>query len=185
MRMRRILAGTATVVMVAGGVSLTSAPAASATDLSPGCERANIAGFQGLYGTTSTITHPGFFAGETIVVSAAEPTSVGTPTEFRVYLGNGPAFNVTAALSASISYTFLVDDADAYAGWQTVSYGNATWTVSCSIIAEAAPIPAWVQAVGRASADAACDTGWDTSWQEWAVPVTGGWVCTRSIPSLG
>jgi hypothetical protein len=47
-----------------------------------------------------------------------------------------------------------------------------------------APIPTWVQAYGRVQ-DAACETGWDASWQEWAVPVTGGWVCPRSIPSLG
>jgi hypothetical protein len=49
----------------------------------------------------------------------------------------------------------------------------------------ASPIPAWVQAYGRPDADATCDAGWDPSWQEWAVPATGGWVCTRAIPSLG
>jgi hypothetical protein len=49
----------------------------------------------------------------------------------------------------------------------------------------APPIPEWVQAYGRHGADAACVDGWGTSWQSWAVPVTGGWVCTRSIPSLG
>jgi hypothetical protein len=42
-----------------------------------------------------------------------------------------------------------------------------------------------VQAYGRFGADATCDDGWNASWQEWAVPVTGGWVCTRSVPSLG
>lgn len=46
-------------------------------------------------------------------------------------------------------------------------------------------IPEWVQAYGRRSADATCESGWGASWQPWAVPVTGGWVCTRSIPSLG
>lgn len=51
--------------------------------------------------------------------------------------------------------------------------------------ADSAPIPPWVQAYGRASANAACEDGWDPSWQEWAQPMTGGWVCTRSIPSLG
>jgi hypothetical protein len=47
------------------------------------------------------------------------------------------------------------------------------------------PIPAWVQAYGRARADATCENGWGPSWQSWAQPVTGGWVCTRTIPSLG
>jgi hypothetical protein len=51
--------------------------------------------------------------------------------------------------------------------------------------ATVAAIPAWVQAYGRASSDATCLGGWSPSWQGWAVPVTGGWVCTRSIPSLG
>lgn len=48
----------------------------------------------------------------------------------------------------------------------------------------ASPIPAWVQAYGR-DKDGTCEDGWDASWQSWAEPVTGGWVCTRSIPSLG
>lgn len=59
------------------------------------------------------------------------------------------------------------------------------------IVAEPAPaagdapaIPEWVQAYGRAM-DGACLDGWDPSWQDWAQPVTGGWVCTRSVPSLG
>lgn len=51
---------------------------------------------------------------------------------------------------------------------------------------ELAPaIPAWVQAFGRTSADATCPDGWAASWQEWAQPVTGGWVCTRTVPTLG
>lgn len=48
----------------------------------------------------------------------------------------------------------------------------------------AAAIPSWVQAYGR-DRDATCEEGWVPSWQEWAQSVTGGWVCTRSIPSLG
>jgi hypothetical protein len=51
--------------------------------------------------------------------------------------------------------------------------------------ADAPPIPAWVQAYGRDGKDATCEAGWDPSWQSWAEPVTGGWVCTRSVPSLG
>jgi hypothetical protein len=57
--------------------------------------------------------------------------------------------------------------------------------VAASQVADSPPIPAWVQAYGRASADAKCEDGWDPSWQSWAEPVIGGWVCTRSIPSLG
>lgn len=46
-------------------------------------------------------------------------------------------------------------------------------------------IPGWQQSVGRASATATCAAGWQPSWQQWAEHVTGGWVCTRTIPSLG
>jgi len=51
--------------------------------------------------------------------------------------------------------------------------------------AQASGIPPWLQAYGRSGKDAACLDGWNPSWQSWAEPVTGGWVCTRSIPSLG
>ena len=45
--------------------------------------------------------------------------------------------------------------------------------------------PPWVQAFGRSNSDAGCQVGWGPSWQMWAVHVTGGWVCTRTIASLG
>ena len=50
--------------------------------------------------------------------------------------------------------------------------------------AMAPPIPAWVQAYGRA-ADAPCIEGWNASWDQWPNSGTGGFVCQRSIPSLG
>lgn len=62
---------------------------------------------------------------------------------------------------------------------------GATDAVATDAVADAPPIPAWVQAYGRASKDATCLDGWNPSWQSWAEPVTGGWVCTRSSPSLG
>ena len=42
-----------------------------------------------------------------------------------------------------------------------------------------------VQAYGIFHHDDACLTDWTNSWQKWAEPITGGWVCTRAIPSLG
>jgi hypothetical protein len=46
-------------------------------------------------------------------------------------------------------------------------------------------IPDWVQAYGRASATDSCLTGWNPSWAMWPNNGTGGFVCQRSIPSLG
>lgn len=47
------------------------------------------------------------------------------------------------------------------------------------------PVPDWLQAYGRIGPNASCEVGWSPSWQEWAQAVTGGWVCTRSLPSYG
>lgn len=63
--------------------------------------------------------------------------------------------------------------------------GISVTTTEPSPVAAPPVIPAWVQAYGRANKEAGCAENWNASWQEWAQPSTGGWVCTRSIPSLG
>jgi hypothetical protein len=63
--------------------------------------------------------------------------------------------------------------------------GDLDVGVTLNVVAATAPIPSWVQAYGRPGKDATCLPGWGPSWQQWAVASTGGWVCTRSIPSLG
>lgn len=50
---------------------------------------------------------------------------------------------------------------------------------------EAAGIPDWVQSYGRGAQADSCVTGWSASWEQWPNGGAGGWVCTRSIPSLG
>ncbi len=47
------------------------------------------------------------------------------------------------------------------------------------------PVPEWVQGYGRGSASDACRDGWSASWALWPNDGTGGWVCTRTVPSLG
>jgi hypothetical protein len=46
-------------------------------------------------------------------------------------------------------------------------------------------LPMWQQGYGRASADAACDSGWGASWAQWPNGGKGGWVCVREVPALG
>ena len=46
-------------------------------------------------------------------------------------------------------------------------------------------LPPWVQGHGRGSAADACLDGWTASWDQRPHGGTGGWVCTRSVPSLG
>jgi hypothetical protein len=86
--------------------------------------------------------------------------------------------SVTAGATTTVTY---------YAGsvpektWVLIFEVAATPTPATSSI----PIPAWVQAYGIFHHDDACLTSWTNSWQKWAEPITGGWVCTRTIPSLG
>ncbi len=61
---------------------------------------------------------------------------------------------------------------------------SSTCSGSSSSTRSASAIPAWVQAYGRSAGDD-CLKGWGPSWQAWAVPVTGGWVCTRNVAALG
>lgn len=45
--------------------------------------------------------------------------------------------------------------------------------------------PQWLQAYGRAAADARCAPEWEPSWAEWPNAGAGGFVCVRSIPADG
>ena len=47
------------------------------------------------------------------------------------------------------------------------------------------PILMWVQSYGRHNQTDGCLDGWNPSWEMWMNEGTGGWVCTREIPSLG
>jgi hypothetical protein len=51
--------------------------------------------------------------------------------------------------------------------------------------ASAAPIPMWQQAIGRASATAACPEGYTPSWAMWPNNGTGGFVCNKFVPAYG
>lgn len=69
----------------------------------------------------------------------------------------------------------------------TVPCGSSYFFTITAAPAAAAetPIPMWVQAYGRPSADAPCLDGWDPSWSQWPNHGTGGFVCQRSIKAFG
>ena len=93
--------------------------------------------------------------------------------------------SLTVDLTAGTTYLLLfygLNDENVSTGVFTVDIPEGVVLTGTS---DSSPIPAWLQSYGRAGSGAACEAGWAPSWQEWAVPVTGGWVCTRSIPSLG
>lgn len=210
MRIKKITASLSAAFMIAGGVTLAFAPAVPAATLnytlncdgpvtifgSPGdtinftlgsgCDEDwylwNISpeypsevgsGFLGYvsggvdYGTCSD------YCGDTPEDWYAYSDGIGTTvitTTLLAMSGNGAALtvgNVVADLGNTVDYP--------------VTYGG----VANNAESVNAPIPTWVQSVGRPSSSSSCESGWSPSWQEWAIPVTGGWVCTRSIPSLG
>lgn len=78
--------------------------------------------------------------------------------------------------------------------WGSVAIGTPSQTrgmnfyvtvVASATPTAASPIPAWVQGYGRNSSTESCLAGWAPSWEQWMHAGAGGWVCTRSIPSLG
>ena len=196
MRVRRIAASVASAVTVAGLGIAGATPASSAIDYT--C--ASINGLTTV--VTNTNVSPGsavfsatvdFAAGDTLTATWSDIN--GGATASALYVPTNRSVFYSQTPTATMSYT--VTAADVAAGsWApnfkadiTGSVSSATITITCgnpsSPASSAAAIPAWVQAYGIFLQDDACLTGWTNSWQEWAVPVTGGWVCTRSIPSLG
>jgi hypothetical protein len=117
-------------------------------------------------------------------------------TTYTGYSGIVTAAGLIAFPSSSVEYfqsagaTFTIVGSGSF----TLSHGNLDFRNHSSTITVRLPgapettsapaIPAWVQAYGR-DKDATCLDGWGASWQQWAEKVTGGWVCDRSIPSLG
>ena len=113
------------------------------------------------------------------------------------------ATSTAQSATGSVSYLFLTDATDvkirSTASTDPTQDGDVQW--SCSYVGlPAAPIPNWVQAYGRSSEDEDCPAGYNPawaggpgadlvgyakSWQQWMNDGQGGWVCTRSIPSLG
>lgn len=65
-----------------------------------------------------------------------------------------------------------------YGGDYSAAVGSPT-IVNLPPVAGASLV--WHQAVGRASADAVCEEGWNPSWAEWMNGNTGGFTCERVI----
>jgi hypothetical protein len=180
MRVRRIVAGVAATVMVAG-LGIAGAVPASAADRSAMCSFViGDSGASSLTGASWNGVGATFAAGEEIsavirVVSGSPVLSLQVPSGTTRDSGAAPT---------TLTYT----TAGGEGTLRLLNSGTGTfgYAISCTAAPDPAPpIPAWVQAYGRDGADATCESGWNPSWQKWAKEITGGWVCTRSIPSLG
>jgi hypothetical protein len=186
MRVGRIVASVASALALTG-LGIAGATPASATLFT--CATIN-----GVWedvtndpaGDASYVTDVTFAVGDPLSVTwsniegAATDSWLQVPTNRTVDLGDA---------TETLSYTIPTE----YAGTQQITaklFGDVTSariTITCGVTSTTASsgIPPWVQAYGIFHQDDACLTGWKNSWQRWAELITGGWVCTRTIPSLG
>jgi hypothetical protein len=196
MRIRRFLAAAAATMVAAAGVAGVAAPAASAAELGPdtvACnEPSRTLNVTGSVGDTFTVVSTTPINCEDVTTSvsgvvtwsADDTCPLPDPDAFCGYSDydteTGTIVVITLAQPGTTTWRARANTSDV--GLTVTFTVTGTTTAAGSGATE---IPAWVQAYGRSGADATCEDGWAPSWQSWAEPVTGGWVCTRSIPSLG
>lgn len=181
MRVQRWVVAAVTAALVAGVGMVAAVPASAASS------RCTLVNGATASGNSATSDLGGTYeAGDYLTVTWSSLSAPSAAVTLNVPTGGPVVDSRTGA--GSVSYTFPTTAS--YTWTSALDSGLGTFVVSCGdvpapVIADEAAIPAWVQAYGRASADDKCIHGWAASWQSWAEPVTGGWVCTRSIPSLG
>ena len=155
------------------------APAASAADSpSLGCLAYDGVTFFSIDDFES-VGYP-FDAGERLTVSFGDPRG-GAETGSIVV---GGTTVTTPTIPGAVSYTFPTSDVTDFRLVVGPS-GVASATFTCTEPESVAPVPAWVQEYARPSADAACADAWTPSWSRWPNAGSGGFVCVRSVPSVG
>jgi len=201
MSVRHLLVAVAVAVFLVAGLGTTAATPAHAASADPASstlacasdtDGANDRTITGAVGDTFTLQSNSGVHG-----CGLSPTAVTFgATTYTGYSGIVTAAGLIVFGSGPVEYfqsagaTFTIVGSGSF----TLSHGNLDFRNHSSTITVRLPgapvttpapaIPAWVQAYGR-DKDAACLDGWGASWQQWAEKVTGGWVCDRSIPSLG
>jgi len=195
MKGSRIVAAGAS-ALLAVGVGVAGAAPAEAVDATGDCSSLPVT----TVGTADSLR----FSAAAGDVLTATPTVAGPARD--VVMNVGPTVNpadqtqvAQAVTPTPMTYSFP-EAGTAVVVVKFTSQPTETLTVTWTCSRPAAPIPAWVQAYGRASADDDCPAGYNPewaggpsadvvayskSWQRWMNDGTGGWVCTRSVPSLG
>ena len=117
-------------IVLATAVVALNVAAASAQDISPGCQLLNDpsweAGLPHSGGGFPGAPQP-FAAGELITTSAGEPTLNGTPTTVTLIVND--VVVDTAPFPGTVQYVVPIDGDNGVA-W-TVDMGNNTWSISC------------------------------------------------------
>ena len=126
----------ARLVVLAGMLAgFGAVPAQAQSTLSAGCALANDEFFDVVGTLGGSINQQPFFAGETLIATAGEP-STGAPDGVVMYLDS---FNFvdTETFPGTVSYTFPADVTETI-GWTITSnglpaeFGSASWAISCS-----------------------------------------------------
>jgi hypothetical protein len=195
MNLHRV-ATLAVTALIAGGSAMVAAPTASAASASVDClTSASIREFTIAPGESFTLnlancptfvaTTSSWFNIDGSLLSGGN-YSIFSPstTDFATWVATTPTTAVMVApLTKGPARTILTMYSGPGLGGNVV---EIVATVGTAADAQAPlPIPDWIQAYGRASSDASCNSGWNPSWQEWPNGGRGGYVCTRSIPALG
>lgn len=133
--------------------------------------------------------------GDVVSVTVSNPTGV---TSAGLVVGGGIGTVATAtSFPATLSYTYSAASQVGLLASVLGTTPTASFTWSCT---RASVIPGWVQAYGRSGPDDDCPSAYNPpwaggpsadvipygpSWQQWMNEGRGGWVCTRTVPSLG
>lgn len=179
-----------TAVCLTAGTVVAQSSAAGAVPVASGC--ANLDGRHVEWGAASTVTDAfdvgsAFAAGDVTTVAVTVASGSGT-AELRVPYGSSAI--AAGPVPGTVSGSVAGGTADGL-GRVVVTLGSPSagaLDYTCTPAREAggtAPIPDWVQAYGIFHPGDPCATGWTNSWNAWAEPITGGWVCTRTVPSVG
>jgi hypothetical protein len=180
MGVRRLLAGLGASALIMGGTLVAGAPAASAISVDyfvNGCLENNYAAPAGtVFAVDTADCSSSPIDWNNPVGGANANSSVDDSNAPTIYItiGDGPGW-----------IELLTDLGDPYFGVCGGSREGWNYDLIDKCPADSTPIPPWVQGYGRGMATDACLDGWTASWELWPHGGTGGWVCTREIPSLG
>jgi hypothetical protein len=185
MHTNRLIAGVTSIALALGLSWAAAPPAAAAAGVTDNGNGSITADFTGLTPWTFLLLCPAS-------VDVADCTTQNYNPQYSLWnLGSVDRVVTLAAGSlddygnpiAAGTYTVALWEAvDGHGGDQLVS---SLLDVALAEPASMPAIPLWLQAHGRWGASAECESGWAPSWQSWAEPITGGWVCARSIPAYG
>ena len=210
MNITRTLAGVSATVMLAAGLTVATAPAASAVDIDifVSCSQAYSEDVQvieaqpgdriviefginglcdnGLYyvnATTSDGFEGIFESGYPNGEDGKTPDLPGPPYIWEI------KSNVAGVFGGPDDSVLQVFTANSCGVNNNTSCGQEYYlfigdTIAGSPQGSEGP-PVWNQSYARANQDEECAAGWSPSWDFWPNGGTGGWVCNRTVPATG